>query len=108
MESGRELQQVKILRNVVTAVRRVPNGVASNAVVQTSEDLQLRLWDCSAAGLRAAMAVRSGPNQLICLDVTDDGLYAVCGSKGFSRENCEVKVFDIRGGLRELYSVPCA
>eukprot|EP00928_Gymnodinium_smaydae_P090178 TRINITY_DN74019_c0_g1_i1.p1 TRINITY_DN74019_c0_g1~~TRINITY_DN74019_c0_g1_i1.p1 ORF type:complete len:396 (+),score=87.56 TRINITY_DN74019_c0_g1_i1:60-1190(+) len=108
LETGSELRQVKVLRNVVTAARRVDGGEASRAVVQASEDLQLRLWDASDGGLRAAHAVHAGPNQLICLDVTDDGRYVVCGSKGFSRENCCVKVFDVRGGLRELHSLPCA
>lgn len=104
IEQAKEMQQVKILRNVVTAVRRVPG---SRIVAQASEDLKLRLWDTSA-GLRAAHEAHAGPNQLICLDVTDDGLYVVCGSKGFSRENCEVKIFDVRTGLRELASAACA
>eukprot|EP00971_Amphidinium_carterae_P180860 3587790-Amphidinium_carterae.1 len=42
--------------------------------VQTSEDLQLRLWDFRT-GFVEATAVRAGPNQLICVDVTDDGRY---------------------------------
>eukprot|EP00931_Biecheleriopsis_adriatica_P105361 TRINITY_DN79916_c0_g1_i1.p1 TRINITY_DN79916_c0_g1~~TRINITY_DN79916_c0_g1_i1.p1 ORF type:complete len:375 (+),score=77.47 TRINITY_DN79916_c0_g1_i1:47-1171(+) len=111
IETGRSLQQHKILRNVVTAVRRVPAGLggAAGAVVQASEDLQLRLWDVREGLLKGpSMAVRAGPNQLICLDVADDGSWVACGSKGFSRENCEVKVFDIRGGLRELVALPCA
>ncbi|CAE6934258.1 unnamed protein product [Symbiodinium natans] len=28
--------------------------------------------------------------------------------QGFSRENCEVKVFDLRASLSELHSLPCA
>merc|ERR1712129_592276 len=50
----------------------------------------------------------AGPNQLICLDVSSDGRYVACGSKGFSRENCEVKVFDLRKGLDLLGAAPCA
>ncbi|CAK0877450.1 unnamed protein product [Prorocentrum cordatum] len=96
----------EILRNVVTAVRRLPAAGAA-AVVQASEDLQLRLWDVRG-GLRPAAAVPAGPNQVICLDVSDDGNLVACGTKGFSRENCEVKLFDLRGGLRQLASQPCA
>lgn len=111
LEGGSTIQQHKILRNVVTAMRRVPAGPGSGvgAVVQASEDLQLRLWDTRAGLLKGpSMAVRSGQNQLICLDVAKDGSWVACGSKGFSRENCEVKVFDIRSGLRELTALPCA
>jgi hypothetical protein len=42
------------------------------------------------------------------MDVADDGNYVVCGSKGFSRENCEVKIFDLRTGLKELSRAACA
>mmetsp|Transcript_12656 Transcript_12656/g.22381 ORF Transcript_12656/g.22381 Transcript_12656/m.22381 type:complete len:362 (+) Transcript_12656:41-1126(+) len=110
VESGRTLQQNKILRNVVTAVRRVPNGPAgASTLVQASEDLQLRLWDLRAGlGKGPAMAVRAGPNLMLCLDVAEDGSWVACGSKGFSRENCEVKLFDLRGGLRELAALPTA
>merc|ERR1712087_625853 len=41
-------------------------------------------------------------------DVSDDGHYVVCGSKGFSRENCAIKIFDVRSGLQELSSTPVA
>ncbi|CAE7945930.1 unnamed protein product [Symbiodinium sp. KB8] len=104
------MQKNKILRNVVTAIRRVPQpGAAAGAAVQASEDLQLRLWDTRQGILKGpAAAVRAGPNQLICLDVSPDGNYVACGSKGFSRENCEVKVFDLRASLQELHALPCA
>lgn len=100
-----QLHENKILRNVVTAVCCVPG--ADRVMAQASEDLQLRLWD-ARAGLKPAEAKPAGPHQLICMDVSDDGRYVACGSKGFSRENCEVKVFDLRGGLRPLASTPCA
>lgn len=103
--TGAELQQNKILRNVVTAVRHVPGQ--PSLVVQASEDLQLRLWD-TREKLSPAAAVPGGPNQLICLDVADDGSYVACGSKGFSRSNCEVKVYDLRKGLAQLAAAPCA
>jgi len=106
LETGQEVQRRKDLRNVVTALRRVPDS--SQTVVQASEDLQLRLWDFASGPPKPAHSVRAGPNQLVCLDVSDDGLYVACGSKGFSRDNCEVKVFDIRGGLRELSTAACA
>eukprot|EP00927_Polykrikos_kofoidii_P006727 TRINITY_DN12719_c0_g1_i2.p1 TRINITY_DN12719_c0_g1~~TRINITY_DN12719_c0_g1_i2.p1 ORF type:complete len:404 (-),score=57.84 TRINITY_DN12719_c0_g1_i2:44-1255(-) len=107
LETAAELQQAKILRNVVTALRRFP-GSATRVVAQASEDLQLRLWDTKMALRQPAHAVHGGPNQLICIDVTDDGNYVICGSKGFSRENCVVKIFDVRGGLREISSTPVA
>ncbi|CAE8676857.1 unnamed protein product [Polarella glacialis] len=111
LETGRTLQQNKILRNVVTALRRVPAGAGAgaSAVVQASEDLQLRVWDVRVGLTKGpSMAVGAGPNVLLCLDVAQDGSWVACGSKGFSRENCEVKVFDLRSGLKELYSMPCA
>ncbi|CAK9072695.1 unnamed protein product [Durusdinium trenchii] len=53
--------------------------------------------------------VRGGPNQLICVDVPkDDASWVACGSKGFSRENCEVKIFDLRGSLQQQAAVACA
>lgn len=105
LETGAEVQQNKILRNVVLALRGVPG--TPGLVAQTSEDLQVRLWDVRS-GLSSAHATHGGPNQLLCLDVSDDGRYLLCGSKGFSRENCVIKVYDIRSGLRELSATPCA
>ncbi|CAJ1419862.1 unnamed protein product [Effrenium voratum] len=99
----KSIQKNKILRNVVTAVRRC----GSSTLVQASEDLQLRLWDTRNLS-KPAIAVPSGPNQLICLDVPEEGQWVACGSKGFSRENCEVKLFDLRGGLRQQAALPCA
>lgn len=103
VETGVELQRAKILRNVVLALRHVP---FTRTFVQSSEDLKLRLWDLGSSA--PVLDVHSGSNQLVCMDVTSDGRYVICGSKGFSRENCEVKVFDVRGGLRALASNACA
>lgn len=105
LHTGMQIHAYKTLRNVVTAVRRVPRE--SHMVVQASEDLQLRLWDVSV-GTKPVHAVHAGPNQVVCVDVSDDGNYVACGTKGFSRENCELKVFDMRAGLKELSSVACA
>lgn len=105
LATGAALQQVKILRNVVTAIRRVPGE--PHTAVQASEDLVLRLWD-ARAGLRPAMEARGGPNQIICLDVTDDSRHVIGGTKGFSRENCEVKLFDLRSNMRQVAALPCA
>lgn len=104
METGAEVQKQKILRNVVLALRRLPQ---MPVIAQASEDLQLRLWDLRS-GLKQTHALHGGPNQLLAMDVSDDGHYVVCGSKGFSRENCEVKIYDIRGGFRQLCAVACA
>lgn len=104
LERGSEIHKQKVLRNVVLALRRLPD---TTVVAQASEDLQLRLWDLRS-GLQQTDAVHGGPNQLLAMDVSDDGHYVICGSKGFSRENCEVKVYDVRGGLRQLCSVACA
>lgn len=104
LETGVELQKQKVLRNVVLALRRMPETAV---IAQASEDLQLRLWDLRS-GLQQTHALHGGPNQLLAMDVSDDGHYVVCGSKGFSRDNCEVKVYDVRGGLRQLCAVACA
>lgn len=111
LETAQSIQKNKILRNVVTAARRC----SAHTVVQASEDLQLRLWDSrSSLGKGPVMAVRAGPNQLICLDVpqadaeNSGASWVACGSKGFSRENCEVKVFDLRGSLRQQAALACA
>merc|ERR1712216_988732 len=108
LESGKELSRRKVLRNVVTphCLRRLPGSTSS--LVQASEDLQFRLWDLRIGGNVPAHAVHAGPDQLVCMDVSDDGNYVACGSKGFSRENCVVKIFDLRTGLQELDKLACA
>lgn len=102
-ETAKDVGKAKVLRNVVTSLRVVP---ARNTVVQCSEDLRLRLWSTESRSLREVATVGSGPNQLICCEVSPDGNYVLAGSKGFSRENCQLHLFDLRQ-LKEVISQPC-
>mmetsp|Transcript_76414 Transcript_76414/g.175056 ORF Transcript_76414/g.175056 Transcript_76414/m.175056 type:complete len:253 (+) Transcript_76414:341-1099(+) len=101
-QSSREVGKAKVLRNVVTSLRVCPGR---NAVVQCSEDLRIRVWSTSSGSLREEAKISSGPNQLICCDVCPDGNYVIAGSKGFSRENCQLHLYDLRH-LREVVAVP--
>lgn len=100
-ETGETLASKKILRNVVTSVKAVP---ARNCYVQCSEDLQLRIYDSS---LVIAAACAAGPNQIVACDVIGDDV--ICGTKGFSEENVEVIIYDLRKQeIRERRSRVCA
>ncbi|KAF4677198.1 WD domain, G-beta repeat [Perkinsus chesapeaki] len=101
LESMKEVSSNWIPRNVVTRVRILPQ---STLVVQLSEDLQFRVWDPRVGG-HASMVYSSpcGPDQLVsCAVGEDESSYVVCGSKGFSTDQCMVKIFDPRSSWREI------
>lgn len=105
LQTARVVNKSKILRNVVLGIKKVPH--MPKTFVQTSEDLALRLWDVDA-GFKPAITSQAGANQLVSADVSDCCRYVICGSKGFSRENCTVKVFDLRMNLKHVHSAPVA
>ena len=62
------LQAKKILRNVVTELRWLPQTTYPGLFLQCSEDLQLRIWDvrCGAPAMRTGAVVGAG-------SASDDG-----------------------------------
>lgn len=87
----------RVSRNVATHLRRVPG---EPLVVQTSEDLRVRVFDLRVP-LHEAAAVQtleSGHGDIPkCVDVAEDGVTVLVGANGFERgAGCELRIFDRR------------
>ena len=85
----KEITRNVINWNVVTAVKW-----HEGSIVQTSEDLRLRIWDVREDGLSPTAVVSVGDNFATCCDVKDN--YIVTGHRGFDTEGCEAKLWDFR------------
>ena len=95
----------RVSRNVATHLRRVPG---EPLVVQTSEDLRVRVFDLRVP-LHEAAAVQtleSGHGDIPkCVDVAEDGVTVLVGANGFERgAGCELRVFDRRALRRSNLS----
>jgi WD40 repeat protein len=92
-----------VQQNVVTDLRWMNNG--ETAVLQASEDLQLRLWDVRTKSV--AQAFDDGPYFALHCDVSPCGNYFLTGHNGFEGVGCEIKLFDRRAD-RKCLSIQCA
>ena len=91
IDTGARIFRKKTSRNLVTCMQ----WMNADTVVQGSEDLKLRLWDCRDHTLEATSTMTGYIYFPLCIDVIDD--YYVCtGSKGFDGTGCEVRVWDMR------------
>jgi WD40 repeat protein len=69
---------------------------AQNFVVQTSEDLRMRLWDIRESKVSLSTTVATGDNFATCLDFCHDRGFVVTGHRGFNEDGCDSKVWDFR------------
>ena len=91
--TGTKVFRKKTSRNLVTCMQ----WMNENTVVQGSEDLKLRTWDCRDRTVEAAATMTGYVYFPLCIDVIDDGgLYVCTGSKGFDGVGCEVRLWDMR------------
>lgn len=84
-----ELCKIGINWNVVTSIK-----YCENAIVQTSEDLRLRVWDVRKDVISVQIAVGVGDNFANCCDF--EGNFVVTGHRGFDGNGCQVKLWDLR------------
>ena len=91
VNTGQNIASSKMERNLVTDVSWVP-GTAT--VLQTSEDLHIRLWDTRT--MKITHDVQTEHHFPLCCDVDPTGTYFVLGNNGFSSDGCEAQIWDIR------------
>ncbi|XP_057687348.1 WD repeat-containing protein 31 isoform X1 [Corythoichthys intestinalis] len=91
IESAKCEQRRNISRNLVTHVCWVPG---SSAVVQTSEDKTVRVWDSRSWQVTNTFPAKQYI-QTHC-DVSDNGNYLVSSSNGFGGQGCEATLWDLR------------
>lgn len=93
--TGKSTATKNIRRNVVTGAVWIPG---EDAIFQTSEDLQLRVWD--ARTWQIAQSVKTDHHFALSSDVSSDGRYLLIGNNGFSSsgqlDGCECQVWDRR------------
>ena len=76
----------------------------ANTIVQGSEDLKLRMWDCRDSSIEAAATLTGYVYFPLCIDVVTDENYVCTGSKGFDGVGCELRVWDMRS-TKECVSI---
>ena len=91
VETGRQTAQRSIERNMATGMRWVPR---EQSVLQTSEDLVLRVWDARTC-LLAQTFEKQTYFPLGC-DVSADGMYFLTCNNGFDGNGSEVVLWDRR------------
>lgn len=84
-----ELSKNVINWNVITSIK-----YCSNLIIQTSEDLRLRIWDVRNGQMNVDVVTNIGDNFANCCDL--DGFSIVTGHRGFDGIGCEVKLWDLR------------
>jgi len=84
-----ELSKSVINWNVVTSIKYY-----LNTIIQTSEDLRLRIWDVRNGQINVDVATSVGDNFANCCDL--EGFSIVTGHRGFDGIGCEVKLWDLR------------
>jgi len=91
--TGQQTTFSKVNLNVVTDIKWVHN---EPLIVQTSEDLQVRVWD--SRSMKVAQTFLGHVNIPLCSDVSEDGNLIITCSHGFDSHGCEARVFDRRKG----------
>lgn len=90
MFTQEELDRNLINWNVVTSLA----WANENLVVQTSEDLRLRLWDIREKKIMKSAVIHVGDNFATCCDARDN--LVITGHRGFSGSGCDVNLWDLR------------
>lgn len=86
-----EIDRNVINWNVITCLKMIPD---EPLVVQTSEDLRLRIWDLRERKIMKSSVISVGDNFATCCDVKGD--YIITGHRGFDSQGCEAKLWDRR------------
>jgi len=89
--TGALVRRKKTSRNLVTCLK----WLSESTVVQGSEDLKLRVWDCRDHVIEAAATMTGYVYFPLCMDVIEEH-YVCTGSKGFDGVGCEVRLWDMR------------
>ena len=91
VNTGAKIFRKKTSRNLVTCMQ----WRNENTVIQGSEDLKLRTWDCRDRALEAAATMTGYVYFPLCIDVIEEH-YVCTGSKGFDGVGCELRIWDMR------------
>jgi len=94
VEKTTEICGEMINRNVITSLRWFPNE--DSTILQTGEDLQMRIWDIRVDEIKADIVVPVGKNFAICNDISPDGNHIITGHRGFDGVGCGLKLWDRR------------
>jgi len=96
----KEVLGVHVPQNVVTCVQWGKGGGSGNVLYQGGEDLRVRLWDVRVGLSHPATTLEGFTYFPLCLDTHPDGVHLVTSSKGFNGVGCELRVWDVRGGVK--------
>ncbi|KAK0395843.1 hypothetical protein QR680_001459 [Steinernema hermaphroditum] len=91
MTQGTCIRTVKHSRNLVT---HICHSIQNNIIVQSSEDKEMKIWDCRDLNLVAQMP-KKRHIQSHC-DLSPDGMYCLSSSNGFNGDGCEITLWDVR------------
>ena len=87
------IQQLPVIdQNVVTSLQYLPNN--KHCAVQTSEDLQLRMYDLRSNTI--CWSCTNGTNIPLNCTVSPDGMIIYTSHNGFDSNGCEINSYDIR------------
>jgi WD40 repeat protein len=89
-------------RNVVTDMQFL--GGTNHTLVQSSEDLSLRVWDIrSSSNLgNPAIHIKKYTYFPLCIDVNNNGYHVASGCKGFNSNGCDVVIWDLRNSKEPI------
>ena len=97
IETQKPLSKRQIARNVITQVKWLVNQ--PELLVETSEDLYLRMFDIRAKPFKPVVEVKVDTNFATTCDIWTEGSedkYLVTGHRGFNDSGAEVKLWDLR------------
>jgi WD40 repeat protein len=100
VNTGSRIFKKKTSRNLVTCM----SWMNENTIIQGSEDLKLRTWDCRDNTIEPSDTMAGYVYFPLCIDVMRGGQYVCTGSKGFDGVGCEVRLWDMRN-TKECVSI---
>jgi mitogen-activated protein kinase organizer 1 len=99
LTTGNIVSKNAISQNVVTCSRWIRG---ESLVVQGSEDLSLKIWDCRCPFRVPSQLIHGYVNFPLSVDISSDGNYILTSSKGFDGVGCEGRLWDRRSGKQLL------
>ena len=97
VETQKSVSKRQIPRNVITQVKWLIHQ--PELVVETSEDLYLRMFDIRVKPFKPVVEVKVDTNFATTCDIWTEGnedKYLVTGHRGFNDSGAEVKLWDLR------------
>lgn len=100
IETGKVISSFSSPRNIVTAIAWGSdcNNGAQNIVYQGSEDLCIRGWDTRQSSKVPAVHLTGFVYFPTSLVLSSSSSHLAAGCKGFNKNGCEIKIWDLRGG----------